>query len=76
MRGDATAPPDPRQLWENALARRLDLLQLRDRIAAAEAAVQLARREYYPDFDVMGAFDAFWDSREQRTQVATLGSDQ
>jgi outer membrane protein TolC len=62
-------PLDPQQLWQTALTQRLDLLQLQDRIAAAEASVRLALRDYYPDFEVMGAFDAFWDSREQRSQV-------
>ena len=61
--------PDPKTLRDQALTQRLDLLALTDRIAGAQAAVQLARREYYPDFDVMGAYDAFWDSPGQRLQA-------
>jgi cobalt-zinc-cadmium efflux system outer membrane protein len=62
--------PDPRELRSAALAQRLDLLQLRDRIAAAQASLQLAYKEYYPDFDVMAAYDAFWESKDQRPQLA------
>lgn len=62
--------PDPQMLLSQALAQRLDLLQLSDRIKAAEAAVKLAYREYYPDVDAMAAYDAFWDNPLQRGQVA------
>jgi outer membrane protein TolC len=62
--------PDPRTLREAALTQRLDLLQLQDRIAAAQASLQLAYKEYYPDFDVMAAYDAFWESKDQRPQLA------
>lgn len=62
--------PDPQQMLETALNQRLDLLALKDRIVAAEAAVKLAQRDYYPDFDVMAAYDHFWTERQQRPQVA------
>jgi outer membrane protein TolC len=45
-------------------------MKLSDQIHAAEAAVKLAYREYYPDIDAMAAFDAFWDNPLQRAQVA------
>ncbi|MBX9584537.1 MAG: TolC family protein [Gemmataceae bacterium] len=61
--------PDPAGLRAQALAQRLDLLTLADRIQAAKASLDLARREYYPDFDVMGAYDAFWDNSGQRLQA-------
>ena len=61
--------PDPCQLRTAALTQRLDLLQLQDRIVAARASVDLARREYYPDFDVMGAYDTFWSDNRQRAQL-------
>jgi outer membrane protein TolC len=62
--------PNPQALLAQALAQRLDLLKLADQIKAAEAAVQLAHREYYPDVDAMAAYDAFWDNPLQRAQVA------
>lgn len=62
--------PDPKELLAQALAQRLDLLKLADRIKAAEAAVKLAYKEYYPDVDAMAAFDAFWDNPLQRAQIA------
>jgi outer membrane protein TolC len=62
--------PDPQELLAQALMQRLDLMKLSDQIRAAEAAVKLAYREYYPDIDAMAAFDAFWDNPLQREQVA------
>lgn len=62
--------PDARQMLTTALNQRLDLLALKDRIAAAEAAVKLAQRDYYPDFDAMAAYDNFWSQGTQRPQVA------
>jgi cobalt-zinc-cadmium efflux system outer membrane protein len=62
--------PDPQQMLAQALNQRLDLLALKDRIAAAEAAVKLALRDYYPDFDAMAAYDNFWTQGSLRPQVA------
>jgi outer membrane protein TolC len=62
--------PDPQALVAQALAQRLDLLKLADQIKAAQAAVKLAYREYYPDIDAMAAYDSFWDNPLQRPQVA------
>ncbi len=62
--------PDPQELLAQALTQRLDLMKLADQIRAAEAAVKLAYKEYYPDIDAMAAFDAFWDNPLQREQVA------
>jgi outer membrane protein TolC len=62
--------PDPQTLLAQALNQRLDLLKLADQIKAAQAAVQLACREYYPDIDAMAAYDSFWDNPLQRPQVA------
>jgi cobalt-zinc-cadmium efflux system outer membrane protein len=62
--------PDPQQLLSTALNQRVDLLALKDRIAAADAAVKIAQREYYPDFDVMAAYDHFWTEQQQRPQLA------
>jgi outer membrane protein, heavy metal efflux system len=62
--------PDPQTLLAQALSQRLDLLKLADQIKAAQAAVKLSYKEYYPDFDAMAAYDAFWDNPLQRPQVA------
>jgi outer membrane protein TolC len=61
--------PDPRKLQEQALAQRLDLMAINDRITGAQAAVQLAQKEYYPDFDLMAAYDNMWDDQKMRAQV-------
>src|SRR5262249_22055295 len=39
------------------------------RIEAEEAAVALAAKEFYPDFEFMGRYDNFWTNVEQRPQV-------
>ena len=57
--------PDPSALRAWALARRPDLMALADRIEAERAALALACREYKPDFEVMAAYDAFWQRPEQ-----------
>jgi outer membrane protein TolC len=62
--------PDPQALLAQALSQRLDLLKLADQIKAAQAAVKLAYKEYYPDIDAMAAYDSFWDNPLQRAQVA------
>jgi outer membrane protein TolC len=63
--------PDPQALRAWALARRPDLMALADRVEAERAALALAYREYKPDFEVMAAYDAFWQPRERdlRTMV-------
>ena len=71
IRAEDDQLPDPAALRTQALTQRLDLLALADRLRAAEASLELARREYYPDFDVMAAYDAFWEPNVgQRAQVA------
>jgi outer membrane protein TolC len=64
--------PEAEQLRALALSRRPDLQALANRIAAEEAALGLANREFYPDFDVLAAYDAFWQPEEKdlRTQLA------
>jgi cobalt-zinc-cadmium efflux system outer membrane protein len=62
--------PDASQLRTAALRRRPDLAALSNRIRAEEAALALAYKEYYPDFDVMAAYDAFWTEPGLRPQVA------
>ena len=57
--------PDVRELQGRAVAQRPDLRALADRIAADEASLGLAYKEFYPDFDVMAAYDAFWQRPEE-----------
>jgi outer membrane protein TolC len=78
---DAPLPPAPRQLRlpepvpeaailrTLALSRRPDLAALADRIRVEEVALGLAHKEFYPDFEVMAAYDTFWQERPLRPQV-------
>ncbi len=69
----AEALPAAQQLRASALARRPDLQALANRIAAEEAALALARREYAPDFEPFFMYDKFmgnsWDMRALATQL-------
>ena len=63
---DAVAPlPPAAELREVAARQRPDVAALRARAAAEEAAVALALKEYYPDFEAMAAYDAWWQRPEQ-----------
>lgn len=67
------ALPEAAALRAGALARRPDLAAVRNRIAAEEAALGLANREYYPDLDVMAAYDTIMGNgptRELAPQLA------
>jgi outer membrane protein TolC len=80
---DVPLPPSPKQLSLGtgvpkahelraiALAQRPDLRASADRITAEQAALALAQKEWYPDFEVMAAYDAFWqpDERDLRPQL-------
>jgi outer membrane protein TolC len=63
--------PEAQALRAAALTRRPDLNALADRIAAEEAALALACKEFYPDVEVMAAYDTFWGlaDRRERAQV-------
>jgi outer membrane protein TolC len=63
------ALPDARLLRQAALANRPDLKALADRIAAEEATLGLAHKEYCPDFELMAAYDSIWQERPLRAQV-------
>lgn len=70
-------PPPPKEIKQGerplevgtlqgrAVAQRPDLRALAERIAAEEASLALAFKEYYPDVEVMAAYDAFWQSPEK-----------
>jgi outer membrane protein TolC len=54
---------DTAALMEKALAERPELRAARARVAAREQAVALARREYFPDVTLSGAYDRFWQEK-------------
>jgi outer membrane protein TolC len=53
-------PADSNLLWQTALQQRPDLAALAWRVQSEEAALALAYKNYYPDFDVFGRYDTFW----------------
>jgi len=69
---NAFLPPSPRRLatidpipqaeslQQIALERRPDLAAIRSHVEAEQAAVTLACKEYYPDVEIVGRFDKFW----------------
>lgn len=74
---DADLPPPPKQLRaldplpaaaqlrDAAVHTRPDVAAVRARVAADEAAVALALKEYCPDFEAMAAYDAWWQRPEK-----------
>jgi outer membrane protein TolC len=65
--------PAVESLQSQAIQNRPDLRALADRIEAEDVAYQLARREYYPDFEVSGAYDSIMGNgpaRDLAPQVA------
>jgi outer membrane protein TolC len=54
-----------------ALDRRPDLAAQADRIRQQEIAVALAAKEFWPDFEFVARYDAFWqpDERDLRPQI-------
>src|SRR6516165_3503266 len=65
--------PSLDSLQSQAIQNRPDLKALADRIEAEDAAYRLARREYYADFEVSGAYDSIMGNgptRDLAPQVA------
>jgi outer membrane protein TolC len=77
---NAPLPPPPERLTlgdplpavevlrARALSQRPALQALGNRIAAEEASLKLAQKEYCPDFEVTAAYDAFWQPPQQALQ--------
>ena len=61
--------PDVEALRQAAVLQRPDLTAQAARIRAEQAAVALACKEFYPDFEFMGRYDQFWTDVVQRPQV-------
>jgi outer membrane protein TolC len=64
--------PGPQELRTVALSRRPDLQAIRNRIAAEEASLGLAQREYYPDFEAMAAYDSIMGNGPMRDLAPQL----
>jgi outer membrane protein TolC len=56
--------PPSSELRELAM-QRPDIAAVRARVAADEAAFALAMKDYYPDVEVMAAYDTFWQYAER-----------
>lgn len=63
--------PSAAALRDAAVARRPDLQALKARVAADEAALQLAQREFYPDVEAMAAYDSFWQAADDQQRLRT-----
>ncbi len=79
---DAALPPPPESLappafasgdleaqLEHALAARPELQRADARLRSQDAAVRLARREFFPDLTLMGSYEGAWDVPELRPMV-------
>ena len=65
--------PPPDDLEQTALAHRPDLAALQARVEAEKAAVDLACREQYPDVEVFGRYDTFWQPQSQADLRGQVG---
>jgi outer membrane protein TolC len=65
----AEAPAEASLLIARAIAQRPDLAALSHRIEAERAALTLAHKNYYPDLDVIGAYNAMMPEKEMWGQV-------
>jgi len=67
-----TLLPDAASLRAVALARRPDLQALTNRIAAEQAALDLARKEYCPDFEPFAMYDRFMGNTSDTRGLAYM----
>jgi outer membrane protein TolC len=65
--------PEAAQMRAVAVARRPDLQALADRIGADQAALGLAYKEFYPDFEVSAAYDTIMGNGPTRDLAPQLG---
>ena len=61
--------PDLTELRQLASAHRPELAAIKARVQSEQSAVALACKQYCPDFEFMGRYDAFWTDTQQRPQV-------
>lgn len=57
------------QLRAAAISRRPDLAAFAAELRAEQARLQLAYKEFYPDFELFGRYDNFWSQPSLRGQV-------
>jgi outer membrane protein TolC len=73
-------PPPPKQLalrsdhlsgpvLQELALHRPELAAQASRIQSEQSAVDLACKEYYPDFELIGRYDQFWTPPDQRGQI-------
>src|SRR5262245_3165983 len=65
------APEDKSLSWQLALQQRPDLAALAWRVQAAEAALELAYKNYYPDFDTFARYDTWWQPASTQGPLRT-----
>ena len=63
------APEPPAALEREALTNRPELRAKAAIVRGARASIGAARREYYPDLELMGSYDSMWDTQEHRWMV-------
>src|SRR5262249_36842287 len=66
------ALPEAQELRAVALVRRPDLQALANRIAADEASLALACKEYYPDFEPFFMYDRFMGNTSESRPLAYM----
>ena len=62
-------PASPEVLRTMASQQRPDLAAIAAKIQAERAAVALAEKEFYPDVDVYGRYDSFWQPAATQSQL-------
>ncbi len=60
---------DQASLQQMALSQRPDIAALRARVGEAQASVALACKDYYPDTEVFGRYDAMWQEKPLQPAV-------
>ncbi len=63
------SPASVAELRSLALSQRPELVAQQARIRAERYAIELACKEYYPDMEVIGRYDAFWQETPLRPMV-------
>ena len=61
--------PDSNELQEIAAGRRPELASLANQIAARQADVTLAQKQHYPDAEVMGHYDTYWQPASTQSDL-------
>jgi outer membrane protein TolC len=68
----ADALPEARALRAIAVAQRPDLQAIKNRIAAEQASLGLAQKEFYPDFEPFFMYDRFMGNNSQSKDLASM----